>query len=184
MNSLDIGSKILKFRRQKGLTIKDLAEKTRLTSSMLSQIERGNANPSINSLRVIADALDLPLVSFFDHQGTGEEMVVRADQRRRVTLPDYEGVVVESLSPNFRGAIGFLLLKLQPGRVTSEDLTSHDGEESALVLGGKARVHVDDGVFELNDGDSIRIPPGKPHRWENSGDTEISIIYATCPPSI
>lgn len=62
-------SKIKEYRIAKNLTIKELAEKANITSSMLSQIERGLANPSINTLKLIAQALDTPLFKFFieDH---------------------------------------------------------------------------------------------------------------------
>ncbi len=183
MAKIDIGSKILQYRRQKGYTIKELAKKTKLTSSMLSQIERGNANPSINSLRIIAKALDVPLVNFFEDEDNVENLVVRADQRKKLMMPSNHGFVYESLSPNLSGKIQMVLLRLNPGEETTESLMSHEGEEAALVLEGKAKIYLEDGVFELESGDSIRIPPGKPHKWENIDNIIVTVVFAISPPS-
>ena len=64
-SELNIGLIIKNFRTEKEMTIKDLAKKVQITSSMLSQIERGQANPSLNTIRLIAQALDKPLFKFF-----------------------------------------------------------------------------------------------------------------------
>ena len=46
-DSLELGKKIRNYRKTRKLTIKELSEKTNLTASMLSQIERNLVNPSI-----------------------------------------------------------------------------------------------------------------------------------------
>lgn len=62
---LGLGKKIQNYRLNKKFTIKELAEKIGITSSMLSQIERDLVNPSIATLRAISKALDVPLFMFF-----------------------------------------------------------------------------------------------------------------------
>ncbi|EPZ54464.1 helix-turn-helix family protein [[Clostridium] sordellii ATCC 9714] len=46
------------------MTIKEVANITGVTPSLLSQIERGLSNPSINTLKLISKALDVPLFYF------------------------------------------------------------------------------------------------------------------------
>ena len=48
-----LGSNIKKFRNIKKLSLKDLAEEIDVSPSMLSQIESGKANPSLNTLKLI-----------------------------------------------------------------------------------------------------------------------------------
>jgi len=183
LGKINIGEKIAQYRKQKGLNIKEVSKKTGLTSSMLSQIERGNANPSINSLRLIAQALEVPLVSFFEDEENTKTLVVRANQRKKVMSPLNEEVVYESLSPHLAGKIQFTLMKLGPKMESAEKPMSHEGEEAALVLNGDIRLHLEDEVLELHHGDSVRIPPGKAHKWENKGDEEINVVFAVTPPS-
>lgn len=66
MENIDIGKKNWKQRKEKGLTSKELAKMADITPSMLSQIERGSANPSIQTLKSTqAKALDVPTFSFY-----------------------------------------------------------------------------------------------------------------------
>ena len=57
-----LGKKIKEARERLGLSIKDLATKVDVSSSLLSQIERDLANPSLNTLRSIAAQLEVSLV--------------------------------------------------------------------------------------------------------------------------
>ena len=51
MVNLNIGQKIQRYRNQRGLSLRGLAEKTGITASMISQIENNSVNPSINTLK-------------------------------------------------------------------------------------------------------------------------------------
>lgn len=62
---INVGNIIKDIRIKKGIMLKEVAEKCGISSSMLSQIEKGNANPSLNTIREIARVLDVPLFKFF-----------------------------------------------------------------------------------------------------------------------
>ncbi|MDO7205614.1 helix-turn-helix transcriptional regulator [Paraclostridium bifermentans] len=64
MSDVNIGEKIIEYRNQKQMTIKEVAQIAGVTPSMLSQIEEGLSNPSINTLKMIAKALEVPLFNF------------------------------------------------------------------------------------------------------------------------
>ena len=66
-----------------GLTSKRLAELADITPSMLSQIEKGITNPSLQTLKLISVALNIPLFNFFLEDTNTEELVVRANQRKK-----------------------------------------------------------------------------------------------------
>ena len=61
IDAKSFGEKVRALRMQQGLTLADLAEKTKRSVSLLSQIETGNVNPSFSSMQSIADALEVPL---------------------------------------------------------------------------------------------------------------------------
>ncbi len=65
MNDLNLGEKIAEVRKKQNLSIRDLAKLADVTPSLLSQIERGLANPSVNSLKSIASSLNVPLFTIF-----------------------------------------------------------------------------------------------------------------------
>lgn len=60
-----IGETIRNLRKDRSLTLKQLARRTRLSVSLLSQIERAESSASIGSLYRIASALDVALARFF-----------------------------------------------------------------------------------------------------------------------
>ncbi|WP_411682238.1 helix-turn-helix domain-containing protein [Clostridium thailandense] len=183
MDEINIGGKILQYRKMKNLSIRDLAKLTDVTPSLLSQIERGLANPSLNTLKTIAKALEVPLFTFFVTPVNTKELVIRSDKRKKMMLPDSESVVYELLSPDLSGSIEFALMRLVPLSHSSKELMEHEGEEAAFVLEGKIKLYLGDDIIILNMGDSVRIPRGTKHKWENPYDTNTSIVFAVTPPS-
>ena len=65
MEEINIGAKIQEFRKNRGMSLRELAANVSLSPSMLSQVENGSVNPSINTLKNIAEALQVPLFKFF-----------------------------------------------------------------------------------------------------------------------
>ncbi|MEP4803064.1 MAG: helix-turn-helix transcriptional regulator, partial [Hyphomicrobiales bacterium] len=60
-----IGREVRAFRKQQEITVAELAQLTGLSIGMLSKIENGNTSPSLTTLQSLADALSVPLTSFF-----------------------------------------------------------------------------------------------------------------------
>ncbi|MDR3591037.1 MAG: helix-turn-helix domain-containing protein [Negativicutes bacterium] len=182
MESIELGKKIVNLRNQRGLSIRQLAEKTNVTSSLLSQIERGLANPSLNTLRMIASALEIPLFSFFIEAVDTKDLIVRADTRKQITFPSNNGEY-SLLSPDLSGALEMMLMKLPPRTQSAEHPMAHAGEEVAYILQSEVVLYLADSVEVLHVGDSVKFPPGIKHKWENKGDTEAIIIFAITPPT-
>ena len=111
--ALQIGQRIKDCRVAKGLTVKDLAAQAQITSSMLSQIERGQANPSLNTIRLLSGALDEPMFRFFMDEVNVRNEVVRAGERRHIIE---HGTEYELLAPDTNGLLEMLELTLAPGR--------------------------------------------------------------------
>ena len=185
MNDINIGKKIAGIRKQNKMTIKDLAEKAKVTASMLSQLERGLANPSINTLKTIAQALNVPLFTFFIEDEEKEKLVLKPKDRRQVILPSesQEIITYELLSPDLNGNIELAIMTLSPNSHTSKDMFEHTGEEVAYVTKGTVHLHLDQDEITLQEGDSVKIPPKMLHRWHNPYDQESIVIFAVSPPS-
>jgi len=183
MKDFHLGKKIHYYRKQKGHTLKSLADEAGVTPSLLSQIEKGSANPSINTLKLISSALSVPLFNFFIEDMAIEKLVVRANQRKIITFSDNNDVRYELLSPNLTGDIEFVLMTINPGFSSSEDQIPHRGEEVAYLEAGQAEVFINDKSILLDAGDSIKIPPHTKHRWINIGTESLRVIFALTPPT-
>jgi len=183
MNETHIGKKIHYYRKQKSHTLKSLADEAGVTPSLLSQIEKGSANPSINTLKLISSALYVPLFNFFIEDMPIDKLVVRADNRKTITFNNSDTIKYELLSPNLRGDIEFVLMTIEPGISSSENLIPHRGEEVAYIEFGEAEIFIGDNSILLNKGDSIKIPPHSKHRWVNIGTDTLKVVFALTPPT-
>jgi len=174
-----IGERIRYFRQLKGITLKKLAEDVGITSSMLSQIERDIANPSLNTLRTITSALDIPLFQIFVDNPVESDCIVHPENRKHIVD---NGIVYELLTPDKNTAIEFFQLKLEKGCSTWNSAMRHKGEEVALVTHGSFEISISGTKYILNAGDSLRIPPLAEHVWTNIGDDTAILVFAVTPP--
>ncbi|WP_290652582.1 XRE family transcriptional regulator, partial [Aquisalimonas sp.] len=181
-NVADIGTRIRSIRQQRGLKVKQLAEAAGITSSLLSQVERGLSNPSINTLRAIAQALDVPIVVFFEQHDRSDDLVVRRDARAKLRLPNSE-VEYELLSPAGSSVLQLFLMHLEPKSASLNAPMSHHGEEAALVQEGRVELELGSRLVTLHAGDSVLIPSGTLHRWHNPQPQPATIVFAISPPS-
>ena len=162
------------------MNLVDLAEKTGLSQSFISQVERGLANPSINSLRKIALALGIPLSSFFEEGLSNDGPVMRKNQRR--ILINTNSRLTYQLLSSKADRIELLLTRLEVGAASTESPLAHKGDEAALVLQGACRFKLGNEQYQLNEGDSIYIKENTPHKFINTDDIPLVIVSAISPP--
>src|ERR1700756_5812701 len=101
-----IGLKMRHQRLLKGLTLKALADLAGCSESMLSRIENGNANPSINTIHRVALALGIPVSGLFQDDNEGDHVVLRQGYRPTVEIDRLSrgrGTTLEALIPSARG---------------------------------------------------------------------------------
>lgn len=182
MSDINLGEKINHFRTLKKLTIKDLAEMTGLTPSMLSQIERNLTNPSVNTLKKISNSLDVPIFQFFQEDANAD-FIVHADSRKTIGFPENRDINYELLTPDTSGNIEFCLMTVPPFYNPENYMVHHKGEEVAYVQSGPIDILISNDRFTLYTGDSIRIPPFANHMWVNRTDKDVTIIFAITPPT-
>lgn len=182
-----LGKKIKEAREKTGLSIKDLASKVDVSSSLLSQIERDLANPSLNTLRSIAAQLDVPMFSFFEEAKSSETIIVRHDDRIRIINGKNNTKEIEQgydlLSPDLKGVIQMCEMSLGPNQYNSDKFNRHDAEEVAVCTEESIELHLENEIIFLDKGDSVRIVAGTPHKWKNPSDKKCSIIFAMSPPA-
>jgi transcriptional regulator with XRE-family HTH domain len=176
-----IGGKIREVRTAQGLSLRQVAEKVGLTRAGLSQIERDRSNPSVGTLKAIADTLGITMGSLFDTPHPPQTLVVHPDQRK--VLSPRRGITYYLLTPDLNGRVEFILSEYQVGATTGDVQYTHLGEECGLILQGRLELQVGDETFVLKAGDSIRFDCSVPHRLTNIGKSVLRCIWAVSPPS-
>ena len=182
---VSLGSDIRTVRKQKELTLTQLASMTELSISFLSQVERNLLTPSVSALKRIADVLGIPAGALMFKTGratgTARVSIVRRRERKRITLPA-SNISYELLSPDLRRRTSILWLHAAPGAQSGPAL-SHEGEDAVVVLKGQLKVEVGGVWHDLASGDSIYFHSELAHRWCNRSNRKAEAIWVSAPPS-
>jgi transcriptional regulator with XRE-family HTH domain len=179
-----LGERLRQRRRQRQLSIRELSQMAGLSVGMVSQIERGLSAPSLRTLRLLANTLDVPISWFFPDslQAVAERRyIVRSHQRRRLNVPQV-GIVQEIVSPQDPGALEIYEIMLQPGASSGPELYSHEGEKAGLVLSGVLSIQLHNDTYTLEPGDSFRFPSTLSHRFSNPSNSETRFIWIVLSP--
>lgn len=180
-----IGNVIRQMRQDKQMTLAELGETTGLSAGHLSQIERGQADPSLHALRGIADALGIPFTKLFlvdDGAAQDKDKFIRRKSDRTSgrypgTQVKFEAITVPSSS------IEFFWVTAPPGTGVEPHTRKTPGEECALVLSGKMQVFMDDSQVMLEPGDAVFIQAYTVlHSWKNAGDKDLVALWAATKP--
>jgi transcriptional regulator with XRE-family HTH domain len=179
----DFGLTIRRLREERKLSLKEMAARSGLTPSFLSQVERNLTSPSVASLRRVAQAFGVPLTALFQGPTAPEDHVVRRSERRQLIHPkrqwrDY------LLTPNLTGKLQVILSVIEPGGGSGDEPYAHDSdEECVVILRGRLEFWVGTDWYLLEEGDSIVFESRIPHRNRNPGPEQAEVLWITTPPS-
>lgn len=175
-----VGKRIRELRRDRQISLKELAEKTSFSIGFLSQMERGLSSPSLRSMTRITDVFGVSLGALFAQIEGGDEdiaIVVRSGERPAINLWR-SGMTKQLLTPSdSRGSLNVTLVRLAPRASTGDELYTHKGEEAGLILSGGMTLVVENRTFSLDAGDSFRFASTRPHRFSNPTDSETVVVW-------
>jgi transcriptional regulator with XRE-family HTH domain len=175
----EISRKIRELRHRRKLTLKEMSEKTGLSISFLSQVERAESSIAITSLKKIADAVDVPITSFFVGI-ENKNYKVRADEQKPFRI-EGSGVIYTRLGGEFlERTVEPLLVTYPPGQ-PNEKTVVHPGEEFYYVFEGVLAVVVEGEEYILKAGDSIHFPSTIPHSMTNPLDKDAKVLCFVTP---
>ena len=172
---MEIGKKLRRLRKSRGLTLEELAEKVGLTKGFLSQIERDKASPSIAALKAILDVLGEDISSFFKDMDTKEKFVFKKEERQNVEF-EKNGVKIVTPIPSLHyKELDPIIVHLEPdGSLTNEDW---DVEEAfGYVLRGFVKVTINNNIYILRKGDCFYIFPDSNYEIKNEAKKEAEVL--------
>lgn len=192
----ELGPIIREKREQKGVSLRELARRINVSPSLISQVERGLAMPSVGTLFAIANDLGLVIDDVFNEKQPGQESpdrapsdaargieqsrgpVQRKHNRRKIRLRT--GVHWERLTPTPDDELDFLYVTYEVGGASCEEgaLIRHGGKEYGCVLSGRLGVQIGFEEYELGPGDSLSFSAETPHRLWAIGDEPVVAIFA------
>jgi transcriptional regulator with XRE-family HTH domain len=171
-----LAEKIQRLRVQQGLSLSALARSANVSKSTVFKLERAQANPSMDTLWSLANALNVPFASLFVNDGEHPLIdVLRYDLAPKV-IRDGRGaflgknpkhdphfVVRHVLSRHERGELEVYCVDIDPA--TDRDAAPHSKGvvEHTFVVAGRVEVRVGDVVEQLNEGDRMTFLGDRPH---------------------
>lgn len=171
----NIGKLIKALRVGKKMTLKQIAEKTELSISFLSQVERSKSSVTLESLKKISEALDVSPSTFFaPGQNRAKNNLRRATRQPANTLPS--PFVYEDLSGDLTEPLLMpILVTLRPHEEKGDPF-AHKGQEFVYVLEGVLTLLLGDEEHELYPGDSIHMESSTPHNWLNRTGGQVRFL--------
>jgi len=183
MDNVQIGEKIINFRRSNNFTIREFSKLTGLSTSLISQLERGMGNPSLNALEAIAHALNIPLFALFIGGIDNESLILRKGCGKKIFDADEKHILYDILTPSpIKSNLEMLIMNLKSKSETSGGFSEHAGEELAFVLEGEVYIMFEKEEFLLYEGDSVRILPAMKHRFRNETSKDIRVLFVKNNP--
>ncbi|MGP4017841.1 helix-turn-helix domain-containing protein [Saccharopolyspora sp. 5N708] len=172
----EIGPSLRALRKQRGLSLQQVALATGISKSFLSLVENGTNDITFGRLHRLLTLYGVDLADLLPTREPTDDIVVRGTARRHLYSPA-PGMDVFMASPDTRRNLLAGIAVLAPGAWMTEDST-HDGEEWVHVVRGTAELVLDDGetTVELLAGDSAYLRAGRRHRLGNPSAHEAEVI--------
>jgi transcriptional regulator with XRE-family HTH domain len=183
---MQVARAVRERREQLGLTLRALAARSGVSSSMISDIERGAKSPTVSTLAALAGVLQVPIAALVDSpvSSVGLIYVERLSERSSVT---------DSVSGATRARIGPMLaaskvetvtFRLPPHSVAGPFPAHASGTlEHVYLVEGSVRVTVATETVILKVGDSCTCLADRPHGFDNSDGDESVLLYLVTEPT-
>ncbi len=172
-----LGARVKNLRTTRGWSLEALANASGVSRSMLSQIEREEANPTLAVTLRIAQAFGMGLGDLLEMPGAASNLsVIRAEDHAFHYRSD-KACRIRTLSPlNLEKDVEFYEVQLQAGGVLRSAAHFEGTREFITVQKGRVHVESADDAETLNPGDSASYRADVPHAIVNAGKAEAVVF--------
>lgn len=178
-----VGAAIRAARQRCRMTLRVLSERTGLSESFLSQLERGLTEASISSMRKIAEGLGVLIADLFADDDPSPLRILRNHDRPKIVFGDGATKYLLTSRAPARN-VEVLQATIQAGGSTGVQAYAHgDSEEILVVIEGAVKLELGEEVHHLERGDSIFYKSSMSHRLLNAGTEPCELIWIISPPS-
>lgn len=174
-----LGGKVRALRHRLRRTLEEVAKTAGISKPFLSQIERGQATPSITSLVGIANALGVTVQYFIDAP-TEAKSVRRGKDLELFGFAGSTNLFGRLTNLSVGSKLEVILVRMPVGQKPSE-VTTHAGEEFLYVMSGEISLTLEGTTFVLQAGDTAHYESTVPHAWANTAREEAVLVWVGTP---
>lgn len=180
---LRLGERIKSRRESLNIQINNLANSMGVTPSLISQIERAKAFPSIITLKKVADALQTTVGSLIGENETYSLNPLVSFSDKKLVQTNEQGATLYLLSNHDQQKLMEPYLFIFPCKSSSENLINFlPGQSFYHLLKGRLSIKIDLNDFKLKGGDSFYFNSGLKHTINNIGKTEAMLLWISTNP--
>lgn len=174
----EVGATLQRLRLDRGLTLEDLSRTAGVSKSMLSQIEREKANPTIAVAWRLANALGIGMAELLTAEVPKVDLIRMLEPHETPTLPgEHSGYVLKILGPmELAGRFEWYELILAPGGALISNPHDPGTSEHLTLITGSVEVEVDGLKKKLKVGGTARYDADRIHAIRNLGKTEAKAL--------
>ncbi|MBI2334024.1 MAG: cupin domain-containing protein, partial [Chloroflexi bacterium] len=140
----------------------------------------GRTSPSVSTLQVISQTLQVPISTFFESNHANQKVVYQRSGKRPHAM--FTHGTMEDLGAGMaRVGAEPLIVTLKPKADSGKTPIVHTGREFVYCLEGHITYHVNDQPYSLEQGDSLMFEAYLPHRWRNESASASRMLLVLCP---
>ncbi len=183
---MKIGKQIRILRKEKGITLDELSERSCVALATLSRMENSKMTGTLDSHNRICKALGASLVDLYreleDESKTIESVprTKRTEHFVHATKATYELLVTKTLDKKIMP----LMIKIKGGGATQPEENKPGVEKFIYLMTGSLNVKVGDQSYDMKRGDSLYFDASLPHVLENKTKAELEAICIVSPPAL
>ena len=175
-----VGQRLRVLRKARNLSIRSLAKQSGLSVNTLSLIENGKTSPSVSTLHLLAQTMNVSITAFFENEHQDKRIVYqKAGERQQIVFSQGHMEKLNEGMPRL-GSEPFIT-KLEPNANSGETPVVFAGREFIYCLEGHITYTVEDDTYPLAPGDSLIFDAYMPHSWRNTAATNSSALLVLCP---
>ena len=182
----NLGQRIRTLRKQKGLTLVEVSEKTGVAQATLSRIETGTMIGTIESHEKIAEVLGIGLAELYSGIDKRYEQIshLTGEAQRKITFHGKSAQIELLTTESSQKKITPLLVTLQAGSETPREQSERGVEKFLFVLEGEIKAKVDKQDYGLKSGETLYFDASLPHYLLNEKQKTARILLTVSPSKI
>ncbi|TDT73808.1 XRE family transcriptional regulator [Litoreibacter halocynthiae] len=161
-------------RHRLSMTLQQLSAMSGVSVGYLSQVERGNATPTLGTLTQIAQALEVD-AGYFVRPPRAVDSLTRSAARPKFAVSgssiEYEQIGAERAGHELTSFV----MNVPPGY--ESEVVTHIGEEIIYILEGEISQMVGEREYLMGVGDSLHYLGSTPHCWSNKTSRLARILW-------
>ena len=181
---MEFGKKVRMLRKEHGLSLEQLATRSRIALATLSRIENGKGSGNFRTHQRIAEALGIQLTEMYRNLEEPEQEAVfiepEAEEAEIFTYDEKASAILLTKQVSSKQMLPQLIV-LQPGGKTSLEQYRKGTERWLFGLEGSVDVVVANKSYRLSQGGTLYFKASLPHQLQNGSAATGKVISVTSP---